>query len=168
MWQCLQYSNDTMIMQASTFITKQDLDIEMVLQVSNKKETPQERLKRLMAAQLNKQVAKDNVKSAQRVAHEEKERKARVQIERLHYDGGRRSPSPDRYRSVWGCCMAWRPMMSAELWNQAQHQDISPLLFFEKFSVAGENVNFTTGIPCLHCLYCCSCSGLMLCVLLQG
>lgn len=53
-----------------------------------------------MAAQINKQVAKDSVKSAQRVAHEEKERKARIQIERMHYDGGRHSPSPDRYRSV--------------------------------------------------------------------
>lgn len=52
-----------------------------------------------MAAQINKQVAKDSVKSAQKIAHEEKERKARVQIERMHYDGGRRSPSPDRYRS---------------------------------------------------------------------
>lgn len=53
-----------------------------------------------MAAQINKQVAKDSVKSAQKIAHEEKERKARIQIERMHYDGGRRSPSPDRYRSV--------------------------------------------------------------------
>ena len=53
-----------------------------------------------MAAQINKQVAKDSVKSAQRVAHEEKERKARIQIERMHYDGGRRSPSPDCFRSV--------------------------------------------------------------------
>lgn len=54
-----------------------------------------------MAAQINKQVAKDSVKTAQRIAHEEKERKARVQIERMHYDGSRRSPSPPRYRSVW-------------------------------------------------------------------
>lgn len=53
-----------------------------------------------MAAQINKQVAKDSVKSAQKIAHEEKERKARIQIERMHYDGGRRSPSPERYRSV--------------------------------------------------------------------
>lgn len=68
-------------------------------QVPNKMETPKERLKRLMAAQINKQVAKDSVKSAQKVAHEEKERKARVQIERMQYDGGRRSPSPPRYRS---------------------------------------------------------------------
>ena len=66
----------------------------------SKTETPKERLKRLMAAQINKQVAKDSVKSAQRIAHEEKERKARIHIERMHYDGGRRSPSPDRYRSV--------------------------------------------------------------------
>ncbi|KAL3137981.1 hypothetical protein ABBQ38_005221 [Trebouxia sp. C0009 RCD-2024] len=67
-------------------------------QVPSKAETPKERLKRLMAAQINKQVAKDSVKSAQKIAHEEKERKARIQIERMHYDGGRRSPSPDRYR----------------------------------------------------------------------
>lgn len=71
-----------------------------LLQVPTKSETPKERLKRLMAAQINKQVAKDSVKSAQKVAHEEKERKARIQIERMHYDGGRRSPSQDRYRSV--------------------------------------------------------------------
>ena len=71
-----------------------------LLQAPSKSETPKERLKRLMAAQINKQVAKDSVKSAQKIAHEEKERKARIQIERMHYDGGRRSPSPDRYRSV--------------------------------------------------------------------
>ena len=53
-----------------------------------------------MAAQINKQVAKDSVKSAQKIAHEEKERKARIQIERMHYDAGRRSASPDMYRSV--------------------------------------------------------------------
>lgn len=56
-----------------------------------------------MAAQINKQVAKDSVKTAQKVAHEEKERTARVQIERMQYDGGRRSPSPPRYRSVLSC-----------------------------------------------------------------
>ena len=71
-----------------------------LLQAPSKSETPKERLKRLMAAQINKQVAKDSVKSAQKVAHEEKERKARIQIERMHHDGGRRSPSQDRYRSV--------------------------------------------------------------------
>lgn len=70
-----------------------------VAQISNKTETPKERLKRLMAAQINKQVAKDSVKSAQKIAHEEKERKARIQIERMHYDAGRRSASPDMYRS---------------------------------------------------------------------
>lgn len=73
---------------------------ECKLQISNKTETPKERLKRLMAAQINKQVAKDSVKSAQKIAHEEKERKARIQIERMHYDAGRRSASPDMYRSV--------------------------------------------------------------------
>ena len=73
------------------------------LQVVSKTETPKERLKRLMAAQINKQVAKDSVKNAQRIAHDEKERQARIQIERMHYDGGRRSPSPDRYRSVLSC-----------------------------------------------------------------
>lgn len=72
-----------------------------VVQIPNKTETPKERLKRMMAAQINKQVAKDSVKSAQKIAHEEKERKARVQIERMQYTGGRRSrsPSPERYRS---------------------------------------------------------------------
>ena len=73
------------------------------LQIPNKTETPKERLKRMMAAQINKQVAKDSVKSAQKIAHEEKERKARVQIERMQYTGGRRSPSPERYRSVVSC-----------------------------------------------------------------
>ena len=57
-----------------------------------------------MAAQINKQVAKDSVKNAQKIAHEEKERKARVQIERMHYDSGRRSLSPEPYRSVLSFC----------------------------------------------------------------
>lgn len=73
----------------------------MCFQAPSKPEGAKERLKRLMAAQINKQVAKDSVKTAQRIAYEEKERKARVQIERMHYDGNRRSPSPPRYRSVW-------------------------------------------------------------------
>ena len=77
-----------------------DVPVCPCVQVPSKTETPKERLKRLMAAQINKQVAKDSVKSAQKIAHEEKERKARIQIERMHYDGGRHSPSPDRYRSV--------------------------------------------------------------------
>lgn len=133
----------------------------------NKKETPQERLKRLMAAQLNKQVAKDNVKSAQRVAHEEKERKARVQIERLHYDSGRRSPSPDRYRSVLSCRMAWRPM-SAELWHQAQHQDDNTLNSLRNFQLLDQYRFRHWHESCLHCLCCCSCSGVTRRVLLQG
>ena len=59
----------------------------------------------MMAAQINKQVARDSVKNAQKIAHEEKERKARVQIERMQYTAGRRSrsPSPERYRSVVTC-----------------------------------------------------------------
>lgn len=79
------------------------LVLHCLLQMPTKTETPKERLKRLMAAQINKQVAKDSVKTAQKVAHEEKERTARVQIERMQYDGGRRSPSPPRYRSVLSC-----------------------------------------------------------------
>ena len=85
------------------FIATPAMYASFTLQIPSKTETPKERLKRMMAAQINKQVAKDSVKSAQKIAHEEKERKARVQIERMQYTGSRRSPSPDRYRSVVSC-----------------------------------------------------------------
>ncbi len=90
-------------MNTECSITTPATHASSALQIPNKTETPKERLKRMMAAQINKQVAKDSVKSAQKIAHEEKERKARVQIERMQYTGGRRSPSPERYRSVVSC-----------------------------------------------------------------
>jgi hypothetical protein len=52
-----------------------------------------ERLKRLRAAQLNKQFQKDAVTVAQKRLAEEKDRQARLQIERAAL-GSRRSPSP--------------------------------------------------------------------------
>ncbi|KAG2445716.1 hypothetical protein HXX76_000322 [Chlamydomonas incerta] len=55
------------------------------------KETPQERLKRIMAAQLNKQAQKDNIQAAQKKLQVEKEKEARVALERVVM---RRSPSP--------------------------------------------------------------------------
>ena len=85
---------------------------------NNKAETPKERLKRLMAAQINKQVAKDSVKTAQKIVDEEKERKARVQIERMHYDSGRRSTSPEPYRSVLSCHDS---LELFAVWSLAQH-----------------------------------------------
>ncbi|EFJ50870.1 hypothetical protein VOLCADRAFT_103657 [Volvox carteri f. nagariensis] len=55
------------------------------------KETPQERLKRIMAAQLNKQAQKDHLVAAQRKLQVEKEKEARQALERVVM---RRSPSP--------------------------------------------------------------------------
>ncbi|GFR43558.1 hypothetical protein Agub_g4651 [Astrephomene gubernaculifera] len=55
------------------------------------KETPQERLKRIMAAQLNKQAQKDHLVAAQRKLQVEKEKEARQAFERVVM---RRSPSP--------------------------------------------------------------------------
>ena len=52
-----------------------------------------ERLKRLRAAQLNKTFQKDVLSNAQRKATEERDRSARLQIERNAYEN-RRSPSP--------------------------------------------------------------------------
>ena len=62
------------------------------------KETPQARLKRLMAAKLNKQVASDAVRTAQSKVAEERERQSRLRLEQKHLS--RRSPSPERGRSV--------------------------------------------------------------------
>ncbi len=61
------------------------------------KETPQERLKRLMAAQINKQLARDTVSVKQRRQQEERDAAARRQIERAAFAAdSRRSPSPPR------------------------------------------------------------------------
>ena len=53
-------------------------------------ETPKERLKRLMAVQLNKQIQKDTLSAAQRKLAEEKDRQARLQLERAHLAAQRR------------------------------------------------------------------------------
>lgn len=60
------------------------------------KETPMERLKRLRAAQLNKTFQNEVLTQAQRKATEERDRAARLQIERAarQYSPPRRSPSP--------------------------------------------------------------------------
>lgn len=58
-------------------------------------ETPQERLKRLMAAQISKQQAKDTVSVKQRQQAEARDAAARRQIERAAMSiERRRSPSP--------------------------------------------------------------------------
>lgn len=64
------------------------------VQESGAKETPMERLKRLRAAQLNKTFQKDVLTNAQRKANEERDRAARLQIERVAYADQRGSPSP--------------------------------------------------------------------------
>eukprot|EP00878_Enallax_costatus_P037479 GHUV01042338.1.p1 GENE.GHUV01042338.1~~GHUV01042338.1.p1 ORF type:complete len:118 (+),score=32.47 GHUV01042338.1:272-625(+) len=64
------------------------------------KETPQERLKRLMQAQLNKAAQKDSLANAQKKIQLEKEKVARQQLERVAMAAGRgrgRSPSSDGY-----------------------------------------------------------------------
>lgn len=58
------------------------------------KETPQERLKRLMQAQLSKQIKKDTLTGAQKRQEAEREADARRQIERAAFSMDRRSPSP--------------------------------------------------------------------------
>lgn len=71
---------------------------QVLLQAAPVKETPQARLKRLMAAKLNKQVASDAVRIAQSKVAEERERQSRLRLEQKHLS--RRSPSPERGRSV--------------------------------------------------------------------
>ena len=58
------------------------------------KETPQERLKRLMQAQLSKQIRRDSLTVTQKRQEAEREEDARRQIERSAYTMDRRSPSP--------------------------------------------------------------------------
>ena len=65
----------------------------MTLQAAGVKETPMERLKRLRAAQLNKTFQKDMLSTAQKRVNEERDRNARLQIERIAVER-RRSPSP--------------------------------------------------------------------------
>jgi hypothetical protein len=64
------------------------------MQVKEKdKETPMERLKRLRLAQLNKTFQKEVLSNTQKKANEERDRHARLQIERSI----RRSPTPSRW-----------------------------------------------------------------------
>eukprot|EP00884_Botryococcus_braunii_P014638 jgi/Botrbrau1/23175/Bobra.0041s0026.1 len=78
--------------------------------VDKQKETPMERLKRLRAAQLNKQFQKDSLNVVQKRLAEEKDRQARLQIERAAL-AGRRSPSPPRSpgpsSSHASACCSW-------------------------------------------------------------
>lgn len=69
---------------------------------SKEKETPMERLKRLRAAQINKAFQQEALTQAQRKLSEERDRRARETIERATLGGGRRSPSPPRYRRSSG------------------------------------------------------------------
>lgn len=71
--------------------------------VDKARETPQERIKRLMAAQLNKKIQKDSVQEAQKKLQEEREREARQATERLAYSSTRSSDRDrDRDRQYRG------------------------------------------------------------------
>lgn len=59
------------------------------------KETPIERLKRLRAAQLNKTFQKEMLTNTEKKAREERDRAARLQIEKAAYSRRPRSPSPN-------------------------------------------------------------------------
>ena len=54
----------------------------------------------MMAAQLNKQVARDAVSVAQRKADEERDRQARLRMDSAHAARYTRRSSPEGYRSV--------------------------------------------------------------------
>lgn len=62
-------------------------------QGNQRKETPQERLKRFTAAQLEKQAKKDAVQSRQKRIQNERDQEARLQIERSGFQLGKRSNS---------------------------------------------------------------------------
>ena len=62
--------------------------------VDKTRETPMDRLKRLRAAQLTKQFAKDTLGAAQKRLAEERERAQRIAAERAAAERSRRSPSP--------------------------------------------------------------------------
>lgn len=73
-----------------------------LLQQALVKETPMERLKRLRAAQLNKTFQNEVLTNTQRRALEERDRVARLQIERAAraYSPPPRSPSPPRLHAL--------------------------------------------------------------------
>lgn len=72
-----------------------------------------ERLKRLRAAQLNKQFQKDSLTVVQKRLAEEKDRQARLQIERAAL-AGRRSPSPPRSPGP----SPFMPLRAASSWGR--------------------------------------------------
>lgn len=61
-----------------------------------KKETHQDRLKRIMQAQLNKQVQRDNLTTTHRKMQAERDRQARLQIERVAFAHERHESSSPR------------------------------------------------------------------------
>lgn len=61
-----------------------------------RRETPQERIKRIMAAQLNKQVKKDTLITARKKIEAERDRQARLQIERVAFSRDRPGATPPR------------------------------------------------------------------------
>lgn len=67
-----------------------------------------ERLKRLRAAQLNKTFQKDVLSTAQKKAVEERDRKARLQIERVASEDGARGRSRSRSPPArWSDCLSY-------------------------------------------------------------
>lgn len=69
--------------------------VPLLFSIQEGSETPQERLKRLMAAQISKQQARDTVSVRQRQQAEARDAAARRQIERTAMSIERRhSPSP--------------------------------------------------------------------------
>ena len=59
------------------------------------KETPMERMKRLRAAQINKTFQQEQLSVAQKRLAQERDRQARLQIERVALESRRRSRSPN-------------------------------------------------------------------------
>ena len=94
--------------------SEQQCQSVILLQASGVKESPMERLKRLRAAQLNKTFQKDVLSNAQKKANEERDRHARLQIERVAYDK-RRSPSPPSRWSESPCLYMSHPMTNPDV-----------------------------------------------------
>ena len=100
------------------------------LQAFAAKESPMERMKRLRAAQLNKTFQKDVLSNAQKKANEERDRNARLQIERNAYES-RRSPSPASrlsepcYSRLPAC---WENLAPISRWMQSATPLLLPTL----------------------------------------
>ncbi|PRW45018.1 CLK4-associating serine arginine rich isoform X2 [Chlorella sorokiniana] len=71
---------------------------KVVRAVDKSKETPQERLKRLMAAQLNKKIQSDTITAAQKKQQEDSERRARMANEAAAQEAERRDRDRERAR----------------------------------------------------------------------